>query len=584
MESNDTITLMIQEILKGLVQSALEKLSLGTADIRFDHPADLSYGDYTTNVALWIAKQGGQNARDLAEKIAGEIRAANNEYIEKVESAGQGFINFYLSEKFYSERLMAILQKGAGFGKLSINTGKKIMVEYTNPNPFKEFHIGHLMQNTIGESLARLAEVSGAEVKRAVYQGDVGMHVAKTVWGMQNMTDMMPNESVSLRDKVSYLGKAYALGATTYENDENVKKEIGEINKKIFERSDGEINQLYDTGKKWSLDAFEVMYKRLGTKFDFYFLESEVAPIGVAIVQEFLAKGVFEKSDGAIVYKGEADDLHTRVFINSQGLPTYETKELGLTKTKFGLYPSDLSLVITGNEQNDYFRVIFKVLEKIYPDIAKNSKHMGHGMLRLPSGKMSSRTGDVITAESLIDDAKKAILEKMAGIEKTTEFSAEEKEKIAESVAVGAIKYSILRQSIGKDIIFDFNQSLSFEGNSGPYLQYTYARARSVIRKASGVHVEPSIERGKEPITAPERLLYRFPEVIERAQKEYAPHYVATYLYELASSFNAYYHTNQVVDPEDMLISAFRVGITNSVATVLKNGLAVLGIQTPERM
>ena len=580
---------MIQEVLKKLVNDALEKLSLENATIIFDHPADLEHGDYTTSIALQIGKQqglpaqAGKNPRELAEQIANEIRSVGNEYIEKVESAGQGFINFYLSQKFFREQLMVILQRGGSYGRLTLNKGRKMMVEYTDPNPFKEFHIGHLMSNSIGESLARLFEASGAEVKRAIYQGDVGMHVAKTVWGMMKSKDVMPSNTVSYTEKLAYLGKSYAIGATAYENDETAKKDIGEINKKIFDKSDTEINKLYDTGKKWSLDAFEEIYKRLGTKFDFYFLESEAALLGGKIVEEFLGKGVFEKSDGAIVWKGESEGLHTRVFINSQGLPTYEAKELGLSKKKFDTYSFDRSVVVTANEQNDYFKVVLRVLEKIYPDIAKRTLHLGHGMLRLPTGKMSSRTGDIITAESLIEDAKKIILEKMSG-EKTVEFSDAEKQVVAEAVAIGAIKYSILRQAIGKDIIFDFDQSLSFEGNSGPYLQYTYARAKSVIRKASGVHIEPSIERGKEPITAPERLLYRFGEVVERAGREYAPHYVATYLYELASSFNAYYHDYIVVDKEHADTSAFRVAITSAVATVLKNGLVVLGIQAPERM
>lgn len=577
---------MIQEMLRGLVEHALKKLSLEKVAIVFDHPADLKFGDYTTSIALQLGKKIGKNPKEVAEQIVAEIREARNEYVERVEVAGAGFINFYLSEKFFRERLMVILQKGGGFGKLAIMTGKKVMVEYTDPNPFKEFHIGHLMSNAVGESIARIFEWSGAEVKRAVYQGDVGMHVAKTVWGMLQLREEMPSDKASLREKVSFLGRCYAKGSTTYEGDENVKNIIADLNKKIFERTDPEVNQMYDRGKQWSLDKFEEIYARLGTKFDFYFLESQVAPLGVEVVKEFLEKGIFEQSDGAVVWKGDAEGLHTRVFMNSQGLPTYETKELGLTKTKFGLYPCDVSLTITGNEQNDYFRVLSAVLKKIYPDIAEHTKHVGHGMLRLPTGKMSSRTGDVITAESLIDGAREIILQKMQGAiaEKTAEFSDEERRMIAEVVAVGAIKYSILRQSIGKDIIFDFEQSLSFEGASGPYVQYTYARARSILRKASSANIEPSIERGGEPVTALERLLYRFPEVVERAMRDSAPHYVTTYVQELASSFNAYYHANQVVDENNREVSAFRVALTSAVATILKNGLAVLGIQAPEKM
>jgi arginyl-tRNA synthetase len=424
------------------------------------------------------------------------------------------------------------------------------MVEYTDPNPFKEFHIGHLMSNSIGEAVSRIIEWNGAEVKRANYQGDVGIHVAKAVWAMKN--------------GVSF-AEAYACGNKAYEENESDKKEIEELNKKIYEGSDPEISATYQSGRDESLKSFEKIYERLGTKFDFYFFESETAGIGKKIVEENKGK-IFEESDGAIVFRAENVDpsLHTRVFINSQGLPTYEAKDLGNAVNKYDKYKYTKSVVVTGNEIRDYFRVILAALKLINPKLAMSTKHLPHGMLRLPTGKMSSRTGDVITAESLIEDVK-------------------EKVKGNEQVAIGAIKYTILRSNIGGDIIFDVDKSVSTEGDSGVYLQYTHARANSVLEKAkeAGTMIYHSVveEREVHPV---ERLLYRFPEIIERAEKELAPHYITTYLTELAGAFNNFYAHEQVIG--DTKESGYRLAIVQAAKVVLKNGLAVLGIPAPERM
>ena len=451
------------------------------------------------------------------------------------------------------------------------------MVEYTDPNPFKEFHIGHLMSNAVGESIARLFEFSGAKVVRACWQGDVGLHVAKAIWGMKRVVRK------DLRFNIYDLGLAYTAGAKAYETDTKAKSEIEELNRKIFEKSDPEINKLYEEGRKISLEHFEEIYKKLGTKFDHYFFEGKEGREGEEIVAEFLKKGVFEKSENAVIFRGEKFGLHTRVFITSQGLPTYETKELGLNKAKFEKEPDiNQSVIVTANEQSDYFKVVLKAMEEVMPEIAKKTKHISHGLLRFTSGKMSSRLGNVITGESLIAAMENLAMDKI----KERELSAEEKQKIAEAVAIGAIKYSILRAGIGSDIIYDFEKSISFEGDSGPYLQYTYARARSVLNKAQTNNCRHLIStvveiRCLQEAGVVERLLYRFPEVVERAAKEFEPHHVATYLIELAGAFNNFYAHNKIIGSDE---EEYRLALTKAVSFVLKNGLYLLGIQAPEKM
>jgi arginyl-tRNA synthetase len=446
------------------------------------------------------------------------------------------------------------------------------MVEYTDPNPFKPFHIGHLMSNAIGESISRLVEFQGAKTVRACYQGDVGLHVAKAIYGMQKVKEGS--------NYIAYLGDAYVFGAKEYEDDPGAKQEIDQLNKIIFDKSDKKIEEMYKKGREESLKHFELIYKKLGTKFDRYFFESEVAKSGLEIVKDYLTQNVFEVSDGAVVFRGDKHGLHTRVFINSQGLPTYETKELGLTKLKFKEVNPDTSIVITANEQSDYFKVVLEAMRHIDTNIAERTKHIAHGMLRFADGKMSSRKGNVITGESLISAVEAMVHKKI----EERELETFEKNKIAEMVAIGAIKYSVLRQATGGDIIFDFEKSISFEGDSGPYLQYSYVRANSILEKAKKEGIEPA-----RPLVAPEettlveRLLSRFPEVVSRAGAEYAPHLIATYLIELASAFNSFYANNQIVNKEDK-DSAYKVAITSAFASVMKNGLWLLGIEAPTKM
>ncbi|MEX2052210.1 MAG: arginine--tRNA ligase [Candidatus Paceibacterota bacterium] len=567
--------------IKKLITKALEKLDISGADFAVEYPENPENGDYSTNVAMVYAQKLRMNPRELAEKIVATILPMQvKEYaMADIKVAGSGFINFYLPRAYFAGSLEEILNN-KNFSKNSLMQGKKVMLEYTDPNPFKPFHIGHLMTNVIGESISRILENSGAEVFRANYQGDVGMHVARAIWGLlKNAT--LQDKSGTLIEQSINIGKAYALGADAYETDENSKAEINVINKKVYDRSDAEINSIYDWGFKVTMEAFEDLYKVLGTKFDYYFLESQMAPIGERIVKEHIGK-VFSESDGAIVFKAEDYDpkLHTRVFITSQGLPTYETKELGLTVEKFATLPKmDASIVVTALEQADYMRVVAKALSIIHPEYESKMRHITHGMLRFASGKMSSRKGNVVTGESLIRDVRASILERI----KERGFSREESEEVASKVGVAALKYSILKQSIGGDIIYDFDKSISFEGDSGPYLQYSYARAYSVLEKAKQENILPEFSVLPEQTFEVEKLLSRFHSVVLRASQEGEPHHITNYLIEVARAYNSFYGNNLIADKSDRT-APYKVALTFAFTFVLKRGLYLLGIETPEKM
>lgn len=548
-------------ILERLI-SALEAVGIQNPSITVDLPKDISNGDYATGAALQYAKQSGKSPKELAAQIVEKIGAIQG--VEKIEIAGAGFINFRLS----NSALASSVEEARGedmWGNNERFFGKKVMVEYTDPNPFKEFHIGHLMSNAIGESISRLFQFSGAEVKRANYQGDVGPHVAKALWGLRKLgLDA---------GSAANLGKAYTAGAEAYEKDEAAKKEIDQINKKVYDHSDSELDTLYMQGREASLAHFEELYAALGTKFDYYFFESAAAPKGLEIVRA--NPNVFELSDGAIVYKGEKAGLHTRVFVTSQGLPTYETKELGLAELKEETRDFDESITITAHEQTGYFAVVIAAMKEVLPEIASKITHVSHGMMRFAEGKMSSRKGNVVTGESLLADVTEAAKER------ARESRADNQEELAQQVAVGAIKYQILKQSAGKDIVFDRERALSLEGDSGPYLQYAHARTHQIVERAKSEGVATKIDENEEFGELP-RLLHRFPEIVENASALMEPHVLTTYLTQLAAAFNSWYGREQILDGTSA--AAHKVALTDAVRKTLKNGLWILGIPAPEKM
>jgi len=549
---------MIEKIKKLITDAT----GISTKDFSVEVSANKDYGDYSTNVALVKAKEIGKTPKEFLDILKEKI--GSNKLFNKIEIAGPGFINFFVKDEIFIENLKKI---DKNFGKEAELKNQKVILDYTDPNPFKEFHVGHLVPNAIGESLSRIFEFQGGKVKRACYQGDVGMHVAKAIWGKMQKPELA-------------WGQAYALGVGKYEDSEDAQKEIISLNKLIYNRSDKKINKLYDEGKAESLKRFDVIYKILGTKFDYFIFESETGELGKKIVEKGLKDGVFEKGEnGAIIFKGEKYGLHTRVFINSDGLPTYEAKDLALSEIKYKKYKYDKSFVITGNEQSDYFKVMLCAMKQVLPKLAEKTMHIGHGMMRLPEGKMSSRTGKVITGESLIKKVEELVLEKI----KDKDFSDTEKKNIAEKVAVGALKYSILKQSIGSDIIYDFDKSISFDGDSGPYLQYSYARAQSVLRKAKKEGIKPSFKKVPDKITQLGKKMSYFPEIVLRSNQNFQPNVIAIYLTELASDFNAYYAKNKIVEKSDEF-SPYKTAITNAFATIIKNGLGLLGIETLEKM
>jgi len=561
---------MESEIRKA-IKEVLANLEIEGVSFTVEHPADLSHGDYATNVAMVCAKQLEKNPREVAENFTKELEGKIL-HVEKIDIAGPGFINFHLSRNFFSEKIATILNNPEDWGKNDSWKGKKVLVEYTDANPFKEFHTGHLFTNTVGESIARLFMMNGADTKRVCYQGDIGLHVAHSIYGMQQLGITAESEFTA-----SDLGRAYALGATAYKESEDVQMIIRELNKKIYERTDEEVNALYDAGRKISLTYFESVYEIIDTQFDAYFFESEAGPKGKELVLN--NPDIFPESEGAHIFNGEQYGLHTRVFLNKEGLPTYEAKELALAKMKderFGGY--DWSVVSTANEISEYFKVLKKAMSFVYSELEAKTEHIGHGMVKLADGKMSSRTGNIIRAIDFIEKVTDTAMAKMDEGGKTAPS-----EELAQDIALGAIKYATLHGSIKQDTIFDKDKALSFEGDSGPYLQYTHARIVSVAEKANTAGVLESTQNPPQAIYELEKLVYQFDEVIKNALVERAPHKVVTYLTSLAGAFNTFYSQEKIADASD-IYAPYKLALATAVRITLKNGLWVLGIKAPDKM
>lgn len=511
------------------------------------------------------SKKLQQSPNNIAEQLAGSLK---HELIEKTEATA-GFVNVWLNPQKFAEAVLRDARSHTDYGTSDTYANQTLLVEFTDPNPFKPLHIGHLYSNTVGESIARLMETAGASaVHRVSYHGDVGVHIAKALWGMRSVLEGKPLNSIAASEQAAFLGMAYAAGARAYEQDTTIKEEIDALNAHIYAKDDPDLNAMYATGRQWSFDYFDSIYRRVGVVFEKQYFESDTGPQGAAVVRNYIGD-VFEESDGAVIFRGERYGLHTRVFINSQGLPTYEAKDLALAIQKDEDYHYDRSIIITAHEQAAYFAVMLKALEQIKPELAAKTLHIAHGEIRLPSGKMSSRTGDIVTAEDLLDSVEQAIWQR-----------APDSPSVSEN-ALAAIKYAFLKQNIGGDVVYDIEESISLEGQTGPYIQYAAVRITSILNKVEAESEWSDYDWLAE--TALLRLVAKYPEVVTLAVSELAPHRLAQYAYDLAKEFNRYYELTPVKDAPDNARSA-RVAILNSVSRIFSHLLHCMNIPRPDHM
>lgn len=556
--------------LEQIIQDMVKQLFNQDVIVTLTRP-DSQFGDYTTTIALQLSKKIGQSPQAIANIIATHLKEASS-YIEEVGVAGPGFLNLKLTGQ--------TMWQSMAHKPAKTLLGNKVLVEYSDPNPFKPLHAGHLYTTLVGDTIARLVEHAGAETVRLNFGGDVGRHVGISMWAIVKALGGEQPEKlhhIAPVERPAWLGQRYVEGTAAFEDDLAAKTEILAYNKRVYDihatqDHDSPFARIYWTCRQWSYDYFATLYEQLQvTPFDRFIPESEVTPLGLATVTEQLQNGVFTHSDGAVVYEGdEQKGLHTRVFINSEGLPTYETKDVGLSLTKWQDYHFDESIIITANEQEQYMQVVLAAIHNFAPELAERTRHLTHGVVKLQGGvKMSSRKGNVVTALEILEAARAA--GQATGTHPT------------EETVLSAIKYAFAKNRIGGDIVYDPSESIALEGNSGPYLQYAHARARSILGKAGATSNELQVM--SQELQPDERTLVRklteYAEAVERATAELMPHHICTYLYELAQEFNRFYEKNRVIgdDRENT-----RLSIVKQYADTLKNGLTLLGIHAPDRM
>ncbi len=565
---------MIKKIILKDLEKTLDNLKVKNVEIDLQPPTNFNFGDYSTSIALKLTKILKNNPMEIAEEIKKNF--PKSEYVEKIEIIKPGFINFWINGNYFLDYARKITKEKFDFPHFHLGKNEKVMVEFAHPNTHKLFHIGHLRNISTGETMVRILEAVGNYVIRSNYQGDVGLHIAKCLYGVQSEKSRIKGLK-TLQEKIEFIGKMYTKGTKAYEDDPKAKEEINKINKMIYDQNQ-EILPIWQETKYWSLDYFNEIYKRVDSHFDRLYLESEFYKRGMEVTEEALKKGILEKSQGAVVFNGKKYGLDTRVFINSLGFPTYEGKELGLAEKEFSEFGElDKNIHVVTPEQTSFFKITFKVEELINEKKYKNKQfHLVYEWVKLKQGKMSSREGNIIEANWLIDQIKEKILKQFKCDDKT-----------AETLAVASVKYSFLKTSTQTIIHFDIDESIAVDGNSAPYLIYTYVRCQSVLKKVTLRQAQGDKDVMVSSTNHDElsllRKLYQFPEVVLKAAQNYSPNFIATYLYELASQFNLFYQKNPILKAEKET-KELRLLITLTTGKIIKKGLELLGIKTVEKM
>lgn len=543
------------EEIRSAIQAAVKDVFNEDVEPELARP-DEQFGDYSTNVGLQLSKKVGKNPREIAETLKAKI---HSEGISKIEVAGPGFMNISLSDtallKMLDTKIAAPYEN------------KTVVIETNNPNPFKAMHIGHAFNAILADTIANLIEAGGAHTYRVSYHGDVGLHVGKSMYSLLKFAQGDPKklEAIEPTERNSFMSRMYAEGSAAYKEDEAAKAEIDKLAEQSFTREDPVYAAVYDTCKDWSFQQIDQIVNNLGNKpIERRFLESDADARGVKIVQANVPN-VFQESDGALVFPGSKYGSFDNVFVSKKGRGLYGARDLGLMQLKNEQYHPAKSYVVTAEEQRDYFKGVIAAADLCFPDQKGVTVNIPHGIVKLTTGKMSSRSGDVVEIEWLFEQIAEAVKERGGSADP--------------GVVAGALRYQFLKVRVGSDVVFDVKEAVSVEGSSGPYLQYAHARARSILsKKAASETSLPDLEPGERSLV---RKLSEYPEVVSNAVQDLMPHHIANYLYELAQTFNRFYEKNRVIDdPRE----AARLQLVNLYAATLKNGLELLGIPAPEKM
>ena len=573
-----------QEIRKILLQEIMEirKVKVVASDLVLEFPEDERFGDYSANFAMRRWQDFGfKNPREFANFLAKKLQKDKDlaKIVSKIEVAGPGFINFFLKKEFFIEELKRILKEKNKYGSIIIGKGKTVVIDYSSPNIAKPFGIGHLRSTIIGQALYNIYKFLGFKCIGDNHLGDWGTQFGKLIcavkkWGEKKIGDY------SIED----LEELYIKFHKEVEKNPKIEEEGREWFKKL-EEGDKEAKKIWRAFVKISLKEFTKIYKLLGIKIDYALGESFYEEMLKDIIKEAKEKKIAIESQGALIIKYPHNELPPAMILKSDGATTYLTRDLATVKYRLKKWKPDLIIYEIGVDQELHLKQLFRAVELLGWDKTKFF-HVAHGLYRKTTGKFSTRRGETIHLEEVLKEAILRAREIVQNSETGRGLSEEEKEKVAKMVGIGAVKYNDLSQHYSKDIVFDWEKILNLKGNSAPYLQYTFVRCQSVLRKVKFKTLPKKIEAidfnlEEEDIL---REIYKFPEIVQEAAEKFSPNLICNFIFDLAQKYNFFYDLHPILKAKTEELKIFRLALTMAVAQVLKNSLNLLGISAPEKM
>ncbi|GAA4240192.1 arginine--tRNA ligase [Winogradskyella damuponensis] len=592
MKLQETLELHVKAAVKALFESELESVEFQATRKEFA-------GDITVVVFPMLRVVKG-NPAVIGEQV-GQYLLDNVDLVRGFNVV-KGFLNIEIDDAYYLDFFQSIKDDNT-FGFVEVKEDKAVMVEYSSPNTNKPLHLGHVRNVLLGYSVAEILKASGKNVYKTQIINDRGIHICKSMLAYQKFGQGETPTKDLKGDKL--VGNYYVKFDQAYkseiselvaqgQSEEEAKKnaplllEAQEMLIK-WEAGDEDVVALWKKMNQWVYDGFDVTYKNIGVDFDAYYYESNTYLLGKEFVAEGLKTGVFtKKADGSVWCDLTEDGLDEKIVLRSDGTAVYMTQDIGTAIQRIKDYPDVGGMVYTvGNEQDYHFKVLFLILKKLGFDWAKNLFHLSYGMVDLPSGKMKSREGTVVDADDLIQEMADTAEEISKELGKLEDYSEEEKKALYKTIGLGALKYYILKVDPKKRILFDPKESIDFQGNTGPFIQYTYARIQSILRKATTASLS-DLDNANIVLHDKEKQLIKqlelFPEVIQNAAEQHSPALIANYTYDLVKDFNSFYQNVSILGADTEEEKSFRVALSKSVSQTIKNAFQVLGIEVPERM
>ncbi len=595
----------LEQTLTNVVANAVHSLygiEIQASDIQLQKTRKEFSGDFTV-VTFPFVKQARKSPEAVGAEL-GEYICSHEPLVEQFNVI-KGFLNLCISKTYWLEQLAAIEQNDTFGYQAATDNSPLVMVEYSSPNTNKPLHLGHIRNNLLGFSLSEILKANGNRVVKTNIVNDRGIHICKSMLAWKRFGNGATPESSGKKGD-------HLVGDFYVKFDQEYKKEIAQLvadgqteeeakrNAPLmieaqdmlrrWEAGDEEVRALWNEMNTWVYNGFDETYRRLGIDFDKIYYESSTYLEGKSKVDEGLAKGIFyKKEDGSVWADLTQEGLDEKLLLRADGTSVYMTQDIGTAKLRFEDFPIDKMIYVVGNEQNYHFQVLSILLDKLGFAWGKSLVHFSYGMVELPQGKMKSREGTVVDADDLIDEMVNTARETSQELGKLGECSADELNEIATCVGLGALKYFILKVDPRKNMLFDPKESIDFNGNTGPFIQYTHARIKSVLRKAEeqGIAVN-AMSLDKISISEKEagliRMLAQFPDIVRQAGNDYSPSVIANYVYDLVKEYNQFYHDFSILRESDEQLRLFRLLLSKNVAKIVRLGMQLLGIDVPERM